>query len=116
MGADCRSRAGRIGAGGSCALKHKRLKDPKAVYMAKKFYCEVCGQRAYGDPHHVTTRGSGGPDHALNLVQLCTQCHYGDVPSAKLNKQKLWEIIARREGMEVAEIQRAVNIMRGRDV
>ena len=96
-------------------MKCKRLKDPKALYMAKKFYSELSGQRCYGGPHHIISVGAGGPDHPFNLVQLTGEehrkAHDGNIP-----RQKLWEVIARREGMEVAEIQRAVNIMRGRDV
>ena len=95
--------------------KLRRLVDKKTYYATQKFYCEVCYQRAYGGPHHCISRGAGGPDAKENLIQLCQTCHRqahdGNIP-----RQKLWEVIARREGMEVAEIQRAVNIMRGRDV
>lgn len=47
-----------------------RLRDPQAIKAARKPYCEVDGRPAFGEPHHVVTRGSGGPDHKYNLIQL----------------------------------------------
>jgi len=75
-----------------------RLVDPVAYYAAQKFYCEICGTRAYGGAHHVISRGAGGPDHPLNLIQLCAQCH-SKVHAGNISRKRLWEIIARRERM-----------------
>ncbi len=84
---------------------YKRLTDKKAIKAARKPYCERCGARASGEPHHVITRGAGGPDHPFNLIQLCgPNCHYGDVPAGKVSKQELFEIIAKREGVPVQDV------------
>jgi hypothetical protein len=48
-------------------------------YMAKHPDCEACHKPAYGMPHHIKTRGSGGTDEAENLLRLCWGCHYGTV-------------------------------------
>jgi 5-methylcytosine-specific restriction endonuclease McrA len=83
----------------------RRVVNPKAIELARKPRCEVCGARAYGEPHHIITRGAGGPDIPENLIQLCWQCHYGEVPSGRLPKARLFAIIARRERKTPEEIE-----------
>jgi hypothetical protein len=36
-------------------------------------FCEWCGDdiELPQDPHHIISRGAGGPDHAYNLMMLC---------------------------------------------
>lgn len=92
--------------------KPKRVRNPKAIAAIRKPYCEVCGRPAYGEPHHIITRGAGGPDHPFNLIQLCGSCHYEKVPAGKLSREYLFRIVARREGKTVEEIKDAVNTMR----
>lgn len=92
--------------------KRKRLVDPTAIKAARKQYCEVCGRQAYGEPHHIITRGAGGPDHKYNLIQLCAICHYGKIPSGKLSRWFLFGIVARREGLTVEEVEDMVCKMR----
>ena len=96
-------------------MKHKRLKDPAAYYQAQKLHCEHCGWRAYGGAHHIVTRGAGGPDHSYNLIQLCADCHT-KAHAGQIDKRDLWNIVARREGVEAQELIDAVNRLRGRDV
>lgn len=82
-----------------------RIVDPETIDRMRKPYCEVCGSRAYGEPHHIYTRGAGGPDIPENLIQLCWDCHYVKVPAGKLPKETLLRIVARREKKTVEEIQ-----------
>lgn len=92
--------------------KVKRLTDSKTVQACRKEWCEVCGQRSYGEPHHIITRGAGGPDHRYNLIQLCWVCHYGKVPAAELPKEILFGFVAKREGVTVAIIEETLNRIR----
>lgn len=93
--------------------KPRRLLDPGAVQAAKKPWCEVCGSPSRGiEPHHILTRGAGGPDHKYNLIQLCWECHYGRVPAGQLPPHYLFEIVARREGKTVEEIEEMVYRLR----
>jgi hypothetical protein len=48
-------------------------------YMKKHPLCEACGRPAYGLPHHIRHRASGGGDDPSNLLRLCADCHYGIV-------------------------------------
>lgn len=86
--------------------KLKRVRDPKAILGARKLYCERCRRPAFGEPHHIFTRGAGGPDIKENLIQLCT-CH--DLAHrGKIPRQELMEIVARREGTTADEIERII--------
>jgi len=84
--------------------KQIRLIDSRVYYEAQKFYCEACGARAYGGPHHIVTRASGGPDHFYNLIQLCHNCHYGALPSGQVSQVELFNIVADREGVSAEKI------------
>lgn len=95
--------------------KPRRIRDPGAIAEARRDYCEYCGRVSHGGPHHIVTRGAYGPDIVCNLVQLCYDCHYGKVPSGKLSKQALFELVARREGMTVEEVERMVYEARRRE-
>ena len=94
--------------------KRKTVKDKKAVKRCRKTRCEVCGGIASGDPHHIYSQGAGGPDIPENLIQLCFRCHYEEVPSGKLSRQELLEIVARREGKTVDEVESIIRAARGR--
>lgn len=37
-------------------------------------YCAACGAPA-SPPHHLHTRGTGGPDDSWNLLSLCAKHH-----------------------------------------
>jgi len=84
--------------------KHPRLEDKKAYEAAKKEYCEICGSPSRGiGPHHIFTRGSGGPDMAENFVQPCWDCHYVKLPAGKYSQEFLLSFPARRLGISVDE-------------
>lgn len=85
-----------------------RIKDKKVITAERKPYCEVCGAPAYGEPHHIEPRGSGGPDIRENLIQLCWRCHYEKVPAGKLSKDYLFEIVARRMKETPEEVKETV--------
>jgi hypothetical protein len=91
-------------------LKPQRLVDPAAIEAAKKPYCERCGAPAFGEPHHVVSQGSGGPDQKLNLIQLCT-CH-DKAHRGLISKDELFSIIAKRERMTPEEVKDAVYAMK----
>ncbi len=74
----------------------------------RKDYCEVCGGRAYGGVHHVISKGSGGPDHVYNGIQLCQSCHIFEAHGGHLSKRFLFAIIAKREGVERKEVEETV--------
>jgi len=84
--------------------KEKRISDSdKFEAEVKKPFCEYCGSRTDEYPHHVETRGSGGPDVKRNGIQLCKVCH-DKAHRGKIKKRVLFEIIARREREDVEDI------------
>lgn len=98
----------------SAVPKPRRIEDRKAVEAARKPRCERCGRPAYGLPHHIITQGAGGPDHPLNLVQLCWRCHYVEVPAGRLTRQELLQIVARREHMDMQRVLETLGeVLRG---
>jgi len=93
--------------------KPHRLRDPKAIQAARKDYCELCHRPAYGEPHHLWSRGCGGPDHRFNLIQLCQQ-HHRDAQDALIPREFLINIVSRREGVDVETVIQKINQLRGR--
>ena len=57
--------------------KPTRIISKKTVQECRKNYCEHCGKKATGEPHHVRPRSLGGSDIKENLIQLCFDCHRG---------------------------------------
>jgi HNH endonuclease len=55
--------------------KKTRIVDFKALDKIRKLPCEVCRKRPPSHPHHIRTRGSGGPDTEENLIALCPEHH-----------------------------------------
>lgn len=37
--------------------------------------CAVCFREGPSDPHHIKTRGAGGPDRPWNLIAVCREHH-----------------------------------------
>lgn len=93
-------------------LKHKRIKDRKAIQAARKNCCDLCGAYAGIEPHHIFTVGSGGGDIAINLIQLCSSCHIS-THNGKIARQELLEVVARREGLSVDELYRQNRLAMG---
>ncbi|MGI9951325.1 HNH endonuclease signature motif containing protein [Moorellaceae bacterium AZ2] len=87
----------------------ERIEDPKAVKAARKPYCELCGEKAYGEPHHIRTRGAGGSDIPENLIQLCWE-HHVAVHAGRLPRGDLVAVVAAREGKTPEEICRIIGL------
>lgn len=82
----------------------KRIVDRKALKRARqRTHCEHCGERFESypfyrscSPHHIKSRGAGGPDSDENLISLCGLCH--DLAHrAKISRERLREIVAERK-------------------
>lgn len=95
--------------------KRTRIKDKKMIAMMRKPHCERCRSRAYGEPHHIFTRGSGGGDIRENLIQLCIDCHIG-AHDSRVGQRELIDIVAQREGKTSDEIVKINRTAQGRDV
>ena len=95
--------------------KHKRIKSRKTIQAVRKTYCEYCGRRATGEPHHMFTVGSGGGDVVYNLIQLCPDCHVA-VHAGHIEREDLLAIVAEREGMSTDEVYRLNRRAMGWDV
>ena len=79
--------------------------------------CEWCGKenRTGLDPHHVLTRGAGGPDVAENLVALCRRCHQ-DAHNGRVKPSELLAVAAKRCRMTVAEVEKKLWRLRRRSL
>ncbi len=84
--------------------KPGRVKNKKVGAQARLPYCELCGQKAHGLPHHIESVGSGGPDHIYNQVQLCWGCHYVKIPGGTITKRQLFYVVAAREGVSIRTV------------
>ncbi|MGB9660671.1 MAG: HNH endonuclease [Moorellaceae bacterium] len=71
-------------------LWRKRRRDRKAVQLARRDRCEVCGSTWGLQVHHIKSRGSGGEDTPDNLICLCVECHTkahnGQIPKEVLKR------------------------------
>lgn len=54
--------------------KHKRIRDQGLLDFVKTLPCIVCRTEP-SDPDHVTSRGAGGDDVAMNVWALCRPHH-----------------------------------------
>jgi len=89
--------------------KPKRIVDKKLIKNMTGGYCEYCGRQAYGQPHHIKTVGSGGPDIRENLIQLsCSNCCHDKAHRGLIPKNVLFSIVAQREGITPEECRRRV--------
>lgn len=90
--------------------KPQRIRSRATIRAMRKPYCEVCGRPAFGEPHHIRSRGAGGEDIPANLIQLCVHCHYGRKHSrAEAGFDgRLIAIVAAREGLTPEQVRRAI--------
>lgn len=72
-----------------------RIKNQAVIAACRKDRCEYCGRPAGGEPHHIISRGTGGPDAVENLVQLCGTCHRA-VHAGKIDEKAILWIVAHR--------------------
>lgn len=54
--------------------KNKRIKNPKLL-KEKKGICQQCGKYGNTEKHHIKSKGSGGDDIEINLIEVCRNCH-----------------------------------------
>ncbi len=54
--------------------KTTRIVDQSLLNFVKTLPCMACGKTP-SDPDHVTTRGAGGDDVAVNVWPLCREHH-----------------------------------------
>ena len=95
--------------------KNKRAADKKLAKRMKEEIgcCERCGSTKYLEWAHIKSKGSGGPDIPQNGVVLCGPasmgmgCH-GLEHKGKIDKEELWKLAARREGIGVEECKAIV--------
>lgn len=83
--------------------KPVRIVSRKTVEECRKPFCERCGEKAAGEPHHIRPRSLGGSDIKENLVQLCFDCHRG-AHDGNILYIELVQIAANREGVTPEEI------------
>lgn len=55
-------------------MKRRRFVDHELLETVRELRCLACG-RTPCDPDHVTTRGAGGDDVAVNVWPLCREHH-----------------------------------------
>ena len=93
--------------------KFARVRNQEVIEQCKRSECEICGRFTNNEPHHIISRGAGGPDVPENLIQLCPICHVkahsGDFP-----KEKLFSIVGRRLKLSIEEIDNKIKKLRGR--
>lgn len=75
--------------------KTARIQNQAVIDACRRPTCEICGKPAGGEPHHIITRGAGGPDIPENLIQLCRTCHT-KAHSGELEKSRIMWAMANR--------------------
>jgi len=71
--------------------KNIRIKDPKAIEVARRPYCVFCGYTGgEREVHHIYTKGAGHGDTAENLICLCIVCHARSHSGEISKKELLW--------------------------
>ena len=93
--------------------KFARVINQETIEACKRPNCEICGRMTNNEPHHIISRGAGGPDIAENLIQLCPICHT-KAHSGSFSKQQLFNIIARRLNTTSELIEEKIKKIRGR--
>ena len=75
--------------------KAARVQNQAVIDACRRPTCEICGRPAGGEPHHIITRGAGGPDIPENLIQLCRTCHT-KAHTGELEKTRIMWAVANR--------------------
>ena len=90
------------------------IKMQAAIDACKRSTCELCGGMCKGEPHHVKSRGAGGPDIPENLIQLCGNCHRA-AHDGRISRERLYRVIARRLRVTDEELRRRLDAAEGKD-
>lgn len=74
-------------------------------------HCEMCGHLRMVDmkldPHHLISRGAGGPDITENLLGVCRFCH-NRMHNGTIPNRAVLCVIACRLGKTPEEVQQRV--------
>lgn len=94
--------------------KFSRVRNQSVIDDCKRDTCEICGARCYrNEPHHIISRGAGGPDIQENLIQLCPKCHR-EVHDGKYDNNLLFRVVASRLHKSQQEVEETIRKVRGR--
>lgn len=87
----------------SAIPKPTRIRSKKTIQLCRKDYCEHCGKKATGEPHHIRPRSLGGSDIKENLIQLCFDCHRA-THDGKILYPVFVAIVVKRENLTIEEV------------
>jgi hypothetical protein len=73
-----------------------RVRDREIMGRNRKDRCEKCNGPTGIQRHHIKSRGAGGGDVPLNLIDLCVHCH-DKVHRGLIGRDELLAIAAFRE-------------------
>lgn len=72
----------------------------------KHFWCCVCGWRYWNELHHVVPRSQGGDDLAVNLIEVCRECHGRIENRDSKERAQVREVVYRRPATHGYVVQR----------
>lgn len=96
-----------------------KIKNEKllAIYRTSG-NCEWCGKSCVRrEPHHIFSRGAGGPDLDINLIALgstpafCCACHTL-IEAGNITRYEVLEYVSRREKTTPAAIESVIDMIR----
>jgi len=58
----------------------------KTRLSTKSGVCVKCGRQGYTEYHHIVPLSKGGANNALNIIELCHNCHAGQVGHSHMKK------------------------------
>lgn len=93
--------------------KYKAIKMQTVIDACREPKCEICGRECHGEPHHIKSRGAGGPDIPENLIQLCGFCHRA-AHNATIPSERLYRVVARRLKISEEELKRRLDAATGK--
>ena|GEM_PF-408853 len=89
--------------------KPVRVRNPKAVSLVRKPYCELTGRPCYPHFHHIKCRSQGGGDIPENLICLAPEVHAA-VHAGKIDRYILVLVVARREKLAPEDVCARIGI------
>lgn len=87
--------------------RRQRIVDKRLLRAVASQPCAVCFADAPSDPHHLVSRGAGGPDLPYNILPACRRCHQeihqlGLEESA--SRRPMLKVWLRKMGWELIEL------------